>query len=374
MENKLYDCAIIGGGLAGLSLSIQLARCGHQVILFEKSQYPFQRVCGEYISKESLDFLVRLGIPFSEISIAHIDEVLISAPNGSFIKRPLSLGGIGISRYLLDHHLYQLAVQSGVTVLQNTKVENIQFENSIFQITTEDTSYRAKLACGTFGKKSVLDKKIREENPIATSDYVGIKYHVRTSLVPNRIELHNFADGYCGISKIEDDKYCMCYLTHSKNLKKYKGNIKQMEAEVLYKNPYLKKYFTESEFLFDQPLSISQVSFSKKNTVEQNILLLGDAAGTIAPLCGNGMSMALHASHLAAGLINLYLNKHIDFETLKAQYSKAWNEQFSLRIKIGANLQKVFGKNTLTNLTIGLLSHLPKAVDGLIGLTHGKKY
>ncbi len=374
MENKLYDCAIVGGGLAGLALSIQLARCGHQVILFEKNQYPFHRVCGEYISKESLDFLVRLGIPFSEIAVANIDEVLISAPNGKFIKRPLSLGGIGISRYLLDDYLYQLAVQSGVTVLQNTKVENIQFSESIFEITTEYNSYKARVACGTFGKKSVLDKKIREENPIAASDYVGIKYHIRTSLAPNRIELHNFAYGYCGISKIEDNKYCMCYLTHAKNLKKYKGNIKQMETEVLFKNPYLKKYFTESEFLFNQPITISQVSFAKKNTVEQNILLLGDAAGTIAPLCGNGMSMALHASHLAAGLINLYLNKNIDFETLKSQYSKTWNEQFSMRIKIGGNLQKIFGKNMLTNMTIGVLRYFPKVVDSLIRLTHGIKY
>ncbi len=54
---KSYDVAIIGGGLAGLNLSIQLARSGHSVVLFEKETYPFHKVCGEYISMESWNFL-----------------------------------------------------------------------------------------------------------------------------------------------------------------------------------------------------------------------------------------------------------------------------------------------------------------------------
>jgi flavin-dependent dehydrogenase len=45
-----YDVAIIGGGLAGLSLSIQLAKKNYSVVLFEKEKYPFHKVCGEYIS------------------------------------------------------------------------------------------------------------------------------------------------------------------------------------------------------------------------------------------------------------------------------------------------------------------------------------
>ena len=55
--HNLYDCAIIGGGLAGLCLAIQLAKNGHKIILFEKNQYPFHKVCGEYISMESWEFL-----------------------------------------------------------------------------------------------------------------------------------------------------------------------------------------------------------------------------------------------------------------------------------------------------------------------------
>ena len=54
---KQFDAIIIGGGLAGLSLAIQLAQLKRSVLLLEKNKYPFHRVCGEYISMESWDFL-----------------------------------------------------------------------------------------------------------------------------------------------------------------------------------------------------------------------------------------------------------------------------------------------------------------------------
>ena len=74
-EQKVYDCAIIGGGLAGLCLAIQLAKNGHQIILFEKNQYPFHKVCGEYISMESWDFLQRLGVPLSDWDLPKINRL-----------------------------------------------------------------------------------------------------------------------------------------------------------------------------------------------------------------------------------------------------------------------------------------------------------
>ena len=60
-ERPQYDIAIAGGGLAGLSLAIQSAYAGFNVLLLEKEEYPFHKVCGEYISFESWDFLESLG-------------------------------------------------------------------------------------------------------------------------------------------------------------------------------------------------------------------------------------------------------------------------------------------------------------------------
>jgi len=99
MDNaKKYDTCIIGGGLAGLALSIQLAKFGHSVALFEKEQFPFHRVCGEYISLESWNFLEELGLPLSDLKLPVITKLVVTAPNGNRLQQVLPLGGFGISR------------------------------------------------------------------------------------------------------------------------------------------------------------------------------------------------------------------------------------------------------------------------------------
>ena len=62
----IYDTAIVGGGLAGLSLAIRLSKKGYHILLLEKEIYPFHKVCGEYISMESWGFLTALGLPLEE--------------------------------------------------------------------------------------------------------------------------------------------------------------------------------------------------------------------------------------------------------------------------------------------------------------------
>jgi flavin-dependent dehydrogenase len=139
-------------------------------------------------------------------------------------------------------------------------------------------------------------------------------------------------------------------------------------------NPELKKYFSESEFLFEKPLAISQIGFSKKNTYQNDILLLGDAAGAIAPLCGNGMSIAMRTSKILANYISQYLQKTITKEELINLYTKEWNRNFSFRIKTGYYLQKLFGKRITTLWSLRLLNFSPKLFRYVISLTHGKSF
>ena len=77
-KDKIYDIAVIGGGLAGLTLAIQSANAGYQTILFEKESYPFHKVCGEYISMESYDFLSQCGVPLQEWDLPMISKLHIS--------------------------------------------------------------------------------------------------------------------------------------------------------------------------------------------------------------------------------------------------------------------------------------------------------
>ncbi len=377
-HTPIFDVAITGGGLAGLSLAIQLAKKGYSVILFEKETYPFHKVCGEYISMESWDFLRSLGVDLDALNVSHINRLTISAPNGNLLEHRLPLGGFGISRYLLDDTLVQIAKANGVIVKENTKITDIVFTNDIFIIEDGENSYTAKVACGSFGKRSNLDVKWKRPFAIAaknnTNNYVGIKYHVVVDLPADIISLHNFYDGYCGISKIEKGMYCLCYLTTAKNLKKSNGNIKAMEQNILSQNPHLKKIFSSVDMLYDAPLTISQISFAKKSQVADHILFIGDAAGMITPLCGNGMSMALHGSKLAFEQVTAFLQNNISREEMEQRYVQEWNVNFNKRLQMGRMIQYLFGNKTVTNIFIAIMKPFPKLVNFLIKQTHGKAF
>ncbi|HVF82192.1 MAG TPA: NAD(P)/FAD-dependent oxidoreductase [Flavisolibacter sp.] len=371
-----YNVAIIGGGLAGLAASIQLSRAGYSVILFEKEAYPFHKVCGEYISLESWDFLTSLGVPLQDLNLPIIDTLFLTAPNGNSFTTRLPLGGFGISRYLLDTVLAQLATNSGVHLLQKTKVEDVTFDNEFF-IHFKGDVITADVCLSAHGKRSNLDVKWNRSFLNQQSDrlnnYAGIKYHVKAVWKENIIGLHNFKNGYCGISKIEEDKYCLCYMTKAENLKKHNG-VKEMQEKVLFENPHLKKIFTECEVMHNFPVTISQISFSRKPKVENGLLMLGDAAGMITPLCGNGMSIALHTSKIAAMLTDAFLQRRIDRCELERHYEHQWNSGFAARLKTGRVIQSFFGSTGLSNFFVSTFKVLPFLAKPLIKQTHGRPF
>lgn len=375
---SIQDVVIIGGGLAGLSLAIQLSKAGRSVTLYEKEKYPFHRVCGEYISNESRKFLCELDLDINAMQLPEINTLMVSAPSGTFLESKLEPGGFGISRYYLDHELYILAKKSGAVIIEKTKVSAVKFDKDHFHVQTSAGTITAKVVAGAFGKRSSLDVKWRrpftQDKPGKLNNYVGVKYHIRTTHKDGLIALHNFSNGYCGISQIEDDKYCLCYLTSAINLKRSNYSIKAMEKNVLYKNPFLKSIFQTSDFLFAEPVTISQISFKKKSLVEDHVLMIGDAAGMITPLCGNGMSMALHASKISYGFIMQFLEGAITREQLEKLYVTEWNSNFSKRLKTGRFIQSMFGNYNLTNMFISILKQFPWLVDQLIKATHGKSF
>ncbi|MEP6949634.1 MAG: NAD(P)/FAD-dependent oxidoreductase [Ginsengibacter sp.] len=380
LENTsdIFDIAIIGGGLAGLSLSILLAKAGHKTILFEKEKYPFHRVCGEYISLESWNFIESLGCNLTRLDLPVIKKLIVSAPNGNFIKANLDPGGFGISRYLIDNELKNIAVTHGVTLAEETKVTDAVFSDDLFAINYNGGKIFAHVATGSFGKRSSLDVKwtrnFIKQKPGKLNNYIGIKYHIKTSFPFDTIALHNFKNGYCGISKVEDDRYCLCYLTTAQNLKDNNNSIKEMEQTILYKNPFLKKIFSESKFLFPVPVTISQISFDKKLQVENHILMTGDAAGMITPLCGNGMSMALHSSKIVFESINSFLNKNITRDEMENHYTRQWKFNFEKRLRAGRMIQKLFGKEFITNRFIDVIQHFPFLINTMVKATHGKEF
>jgi flavin-dependent dehydrogenase len=374
--NSKPNIIIIGGGLAGLINSIVLAKAGFEVKVIERKSYPFHKVCGEYISNEVLPFLNSLGLNPEDYDASKISHLKISAPNGKSLSAKLHLGAFGISRYQLDFECYQLAKSLGVDFLLNTKVLDVQFLDEKFEIEIPTRKLKADLVIGSFGKRSNLDQKLNRKFFYQRSPYLGVKYHIETDFQKDLIQLDNFEGGYCGISKIEKDLYCLCYLADNKYLKKY-GSIPAMEENILYQNPLLKNIFQQSHFVWKQPETINEISFEKKSLLENHILMCGDTAGMIAPLCGNGMAIAIHSAKILANEIIKQCSNGINPQkrtTLENQYQQKWQHEFALRLKIGRGIQNIFGNKILTSFAISTLRKFPSLTQKIIRKTHGKSF
>jgi flavin-dependent dehydrogenase len=253
----------------------------------------------------------------------------------------------------------------------------VRFTGNQFEVVTPGEVLTAPLVIGSFGKRSNLDQKLKRPFFYKRSPYLAVKFHIKMDLPQDLIQLNNYKDGYCGVSKTDGDRYCMCYMAHRDDLRKY-GSLQGLEENVIRKNPYLDNIFANAEFLLDKPEVINEISFEKKAPVDNHILMSGDTAGMIAPLCGNGMTMAIHSAKILSEKIISHYKTGKFYEdnrvALEADYTDAWNRQFAQRLWVGRQLQRLFGNNNTTALTLRLLNGLPPLSGYLISKTHGKPF
>ena len=371
-KTSQIDVLIIGGGLAGLSSAIHLSKQGLNVLVIEKNNYPKHKVCGEYISNEVLPYLDFLDIDVFKLGAKKIDKFQLSTTKNKLISAPLPLGGFGISRFCLDAALATKALENGVSISCDI-VENIQFDNDEFLIETKSNkTYQSKMVIGAYGKRSNLDVKLKRQFIKSKSPFLAVKTHVKGEFPEDVVALHNFEGGYCGVSKVENDSINLCYITNFKSFKKYK-DIAEFQQEVMFKNDYLKTIFKQTTPVFEQPLTISQISFEDKKPVENHIIMCGDTAALIHPLCGNGMSMAIRSAQLASSLIIKFFNSEIsNREALEKQYLREWNTAFKSRLRTGRIVANLFDKPKLSEILMQGLKWFPWILPQIIKRTHGK--
>ncbi len=368
----MNQVTVIGGGLAGLTAGIHLSKLGIQVIIIEKNEFPKHKVCGEYISNEVLPYLKSLDLDIKSLNPTQITKLHFSTKNGKSVYTKLPLGGFGISRYVLDEFLYKKAISNGCQIIQET-VESLVFIDDAFTITTSNTlEFKSKIVIGAFGKRSNIDQKLNRNFILQKSPWLAVKAHYSGNLNHELVSLHNFKGGYCGVSKVENNIINVCYLADYETFKQFK-NIEEYQINIVSGNPFLKKILENSTLLFEKPLTISQISFEEKKAIENHILMIGDTAGLIHPLCGNGMAMAIHSAKIVSNLIEKFFNNEINSRTeLENEYQKQWNFNFKKRLKSGRIISDILQKPKLTEILMRLLIVFPLILPIIIKKTHGK--
>lgn len=371
MAHFQTDILIIGGGLAGLTAALHLQRAGLQVMVIEKDSYPRHKVCGEYISNEVLPYLAWLDADPIVLAPSSINRLQFSTVSGKSITTKLPMGGFGISRFKLDDFLYRRAISKGVTVLQDT-VREVTYGKEFRVITLGAREILARQVIGAYGKRAAIDIKLERDFIKHKSPFLAVKAHYSGNFSEGLVALHNFRGGYCGVSLVEAGKINICYLADYATFKAEK-DIAVYQKKVLYQNKHLAQLFENSTMLFDTPMTISQLSFGARTPVANHILMVGDTAGLIHPLCGNGMSMAIHSAKICAELlISFFSGKITDRASLEKQYTTCWNRQFRSRMGMGSMLSALLAKESLSDAVLGTMMYIPAVLPLIIRQTHGK--
>jgi menaquinone-9 beta-reductase len=374
-----FDVAVVGAGIAGCTAAATLARQGHVVLLLEADRYPIHKMCGEFLSPESSRLLRDLGIE-DEVrtrGAVTIRNVAITAPSGAAWRAPLPSAGIGISRWSLDPMLYDAATAAGATGIQQARVTSIEGDaragfRVAFTGEAETREVTARLVLGAYGKRSRMDRALGRTIGHGHHDFVAFKAHHRGLDLGDFVELHAFAGGYCGMSHIEGGLVNVCLIARTDVLKASGRSFEAMRDGVMRENPTLASRFDRLRLAVSRVVATSQIPFVEKEPVSRGVLMIGDTAGMIAPLCGDGMAMALRSAEIASGLADRYLKGESTFDELTDSYTRAWRGTFSTRLRLGRLLQRGLFRPRAARIGLATVNAVPWLGRALVAATRDK--
>ncbi len=374
-----YDAAVIGGGLAGCGAAITLAERGMRVAVFEAGTYPRHKVCGEFLSPDSTAHLRALGV-LERIQAqrpARLRSAVITSPDGMCWEANMPGEGLGFSRYALDCLLAERAREAGADVITRSSVTRIDGDLTRgfalgARTTTGEQSVTARMVIGAHGKREGIDRTLGRRFLNTPQPFVGFKAHFHGDPLPGRVDVHAFRGGYCGLSEVEGGVINVCLLARTDVFQRYgSARIPDFIDWMRSQNPRLDRWLAAAEMVSDRWYGISQIPFVPKEVVERDVLMAGDAAGLIAPLAGDGMSIALHNGRMAADHAAAFLDGKIDVPDLRRMYRRAWRETFAARLRLGRFLQPWMFEPRLLSFGLRLLHHAPAVGRYLVKETRG---
>jgi flavin-dependent dehydrogenase len=197
----MYDLIVVGGGPAGASAAIVAAAAGFQVLLLERGVFPRHKVCGEFVSAESLDLLGNLldsrhqSLLTSAIRISQT-RVFV---DGHLIKADIDPAAASIARIDLDAALWASAESCGADARQNSKVENISGEGP-FQVKTSVGDFQSGAVINASGRWSNLTAEAGKRTN-GDAKWIGIKGHFLGDATIPSVDLYFFEGGTAECSR-----------------------------------------------------------------------------------------------------------------------------------------------------------------------------
>ena len=360
-----FDVIIAGGGPAGTSAAIHLARRDVRVLLVEQKKFPRAKLCGEFISPECQRHFANLGVADAMASSepASITETVFYSSRGHHITVPSRWFGepaaLGLSRAVMDEVLLRRAQACGVTVLEGATITDaVLSDGNIRGVKLKqegrEHEYRAPLTIDATGRARILTKKLSHAEPRLKPKLVAFKAHLRnTRVAPHACEIYFYPDGYGGLSTVEDGMSNLCFIVSAEQVKRHHSHPETIMHETVMKNRRaaftLEQAHTESEWL-----SASWERFGGRQPSPANgLLAIGDSAAFIDPFTGSGMLMAFESGELAADVI-IRRRDELSSASIGAEYTAEYVRKFDSRLRISGWLRRAAFKPRLAGLGIAI--------------------
>ena len=314
----LKPITIIGGGLAGLSLGIALRQRNLPVQLHEAGAYPRHRVCGEFIAGADRPLFEKLGIADVLKDALQLQTTLWHCGKRPVLNKRLPTPVTSISRFILDDRLSQLFTSMGGALHCQSRIKP-----------PDRTKEGSVWATG----RRPADQKLNGKG------WIGLKCHALGLSLRSDLEFFIGRNGYLGMSPVSEDRFNICGLFRLN--RKISGNRMALFSEYLQTNG-LHNLITRLETANIDPESwcaVAGLDYGKPASDVENVRI-GDQLGLIAPLTGNGMSIAFESAALAAPVLERWAAQKISWQNAHSAIQSAQAKAFAKRKRVGRLLQK----------------------------------
>jgi geranylgeranyl reductase family protein len=311
-----FDAAIVGAGPAGSAAAIFLARRGYAVALLDKSLFPREKLCGDFLGPANWEIFRKLDIQDALLSLEHqkVESFRISTSSDvAAIPFPPQDArysfGLGLRRSLFDDLLLRLADNEGVAVRQGCKLSHLMREGTSWSIILDDSSAEAKfhstLLIGADGRNSWVAHRLGVASPGEKSGkFIAFQLHLRgCKNIDGAVHIHLFPGGYAGLVGLGGDTANLCFTVEKRKVSEC-PTVDSLLDKYLYRNPHLREALSASKRVGDVR-AVYPVYFPPRRCYGDGFLLVGDAARVTEPVTGEGVYFALKTGELAADVADL---------------------------------------------------------------------
>lgn len=377
---------VVGGGPAGLSAAIGLARAGFSVRLFDRRKEWSGRVCGSFLSPAAPPHLEWLGL-LNQVrrESAPCDHATLCRGEES-VRIPISRNGVtglAIPRKRLEEILTGEASRLGVEFKFGSLVEEITLNDDgscQVKIQYEDSRRSDELECGVAvcadGRFSNFRRREQKNSPEKKRElsrgWFGWNVEFKqVNQLPGELSLHFFPEGYIGTLTFNNGITNVSGLIHSELKKKANAGWDQFISILMKRDRNFRQRFKDA-VQNSTLLGVPALPFGRFIQEDQTIFLAGDAAAVCDPFMGEGISRALSAGPMLFSVFQIRGRNLPGVRAAHKDYFRLWRTRYGLRQKMGIPIRGMMRNDWTIASTINLVSRWPWIQKGLLSVIHAE--